>query len=436
MKPRTKLHHEIVALSRKLPKVTEEQSQWAYDKLFKFWAWKTKHQACCFECGHQWKVDTNLISKLLGVDCPKCKKTLKVTDTKHWFHEEYSNFQIMTVINGLQLIRVFEIHHYCKKGYQAHYTTMEIYQHWISSKGKFTIMSIGVNGMGGFRYGRTMWVWGSPMEIKTIDNNRYYINSVATLPNRKILPVIRRNGYKGSWHHYNPGYFFSQVLSSSKFETLLKTGQIEMLKEYANREDRINLYWNQIKICIRNKYNITQPDLWFDHLNSLAWFKKDNHSPKYICPVDLHVEHQKLINKRSAIEEEAGLIKLNAKITKANKKYQIDKAPYIGMKFSNGIINVVVLDHVREFYIEGTRMHHCVFQNEYYNMENSLVLSAQKDNVRLETVEISLKNMKITQCRGACNQDTEYHKDIIKLVNSNLPAIKAASKKRKIELVV
>jgi hypothetical protein len=435
MKPRTKIHHEVVALSHKLPRVTKEQSQWAYDKLFKFWAWKTKHKACCFECGHEWKVDTNLISKLFGVDCPKCGKTLEVTDTKHWHKEEYNHFSIVTTFEGFQLIRVFEINHYCKKGYKAHYGTWEIYQHWIPPKGKQVIMALNVNAMGGWRSGHTAWCYGSSFEIRNADNNRYYLNGISTVPRVKILPVIRRNGYKGCCHQYNMAYFFSLLLTSSKFETLLKTNQIPMLKEYANREDRINMYWQQIKICIRNHYTITQPDLWFDHLNYLQYFHKDIHNPKFICSPDLINEHQKLIEKREEIEEKNELESLKAKIEESNVQYIKDKAQFIGMKFSNGVIDVMVLNHVREFYIEGKRMHHCVFRNAYYKDKDSLVLSARRGEIHLETVEISLKQMKITQCRGLCNKDTEYHKDIIKLVSSNLPVIKNASRKRKPALV-
>jgi hypothetical protein len=369
------------------------------------------------------------------VDCPKCGKNLQVVETKHWHKEEFNHFQIVTTCGGFQLIRVFEINHYCKKGYKSHYSTWEIYQHWISPKGKQVVMALNVNAMGGWRSGRTAWCWGSGLEIRNPDNNRYYLNGIHVVPRMKILPIIRRNGYKGSCHQYNMAYFFSLLLSSPKFETLLKSNQIPMLKEYANREDRINKYWAQIKTCIRHGYEIKQPDLWFDHLNYLEWFKRDNHSPKFICPEDLYFEHQKLIEKRETIEEATELETLKAKIEKSNVQYIKDKAPYLGMKFSNGVIDVVVLNHVREFYIEGKRMHHCVFRNEYYKEKDSLVMSARKGEVHLETVEISLKQMKITQCRGICNKDTEFHKDIIKLVSSNLPAIQKITKKRKTELV-
>ena len=51
MKPKTKIHFEILKLHNKLPKITETQVKWAYKQCFKLYVWKTKHKAVCFECG-------------------------------------------------------------------------------------------------------------------------------------------------------------------------------------------------------------------------------------------------------------------------------------------------------------------------------------------------------------------------------------------------
>ena len=149
MKPRTKIHHAIIALRNKLPKTTKEHKTWAYKKLFKFWAYKTKHKAVCFECGHTWQMESNLISKLFPFECPSCGKKLEMAEGKSWKHEEIDHFQIMTTCGEFQVIRMFCVNHYCKKGYKASYSCLEIYQHWISPKGKLVILAIGSNPMGG-----------------------------------------------------------------------------------------------------------------------------------------------------------------------------------------------------------------------------------------------------------------------------------------------
>ena len=66
-------------------------------------------------------------------------------------------------------------------------------------------------------------------------------------------------------------------------------------------------------------------------------------------------------------------------------------------------------------------MRHCVFTNEYHLKPDSLILSAYTDDKKLETSELSLSKLKILQCQGVCNQTTEYHKQILKLVNKNIP---------------
>jgi hypothetical protein len=101
------------------------------------------------------------------------------------------------------------------------------------------------------------------------------------------------------------------------------------------------------------------------------------------------------------------------------------------LNLTNGTINVVPLTDVKEFYIEGKLLHHCVYTNEYFKKDNSLILSARSGEERFETVEISLSPLKLIQSRGPCNQDSRYHKEIIELVNNNIDQIRKAGKTRK-----
>ena len=66
---------------------------------------------------------------------------------------------------------------------------------------------------------------------------------------------------------------------------------------------------------------------------------------------------------------------------------------------------------------EGRLMHHCV--GGYHNKVDSLILSATIDGKRIETIEVSLKTLKVVQSRGVCNSNTEYHDRIIRLVEDN-----------------
>ena len=71
---------------------------------------------------------------------------------------------------------------------------------------------------------------------------------------------------------------------------------------------------------------------------------------------------------------------------------------------------------------EGRMMHHCV--SGYHNKANSLILSATIDGKRIETIEVSLKTLKVVQSRGVCNSNTEYHDRIIRLVEDNTELIR------------
>ena len=113
--------------------------------------------------------------------------------------------------------------------------------------------------------------------------------------------------------------------------------------------------------------------------------------------------------KRKAMENEA--------------KYQELKSRFFGIEFSDGLIQVRVLESVEEIMQEGDALHHCVFTNSYHLKVDSLILSACINGQRVETIEVSISRLQVLQSRGLCNGNTKYHERIIKLVNNNIPLI-------------
>ena len=79
---------------------------------------------------------------------------------------------------------------------------------------------------------------------------------------------------------------------------------------------------------------------------------------------------------------------------------------------------------VQEFMEEGDTLKHCLFTNQYYNKKDSLVLSARIKEKPIETIEVSLTEMKVVQSRGLNNKASEYNKRIVKLMKKNLKTIK------------
>ena len=114
---------------------------------------------------------------------------------------------------------------------------------------------------------------------------------------------------------------------------------------------------------------------------------------------------------------------MKADLEKANAEYSKAKGQFFGVQFSDGSILVSVIENVAEMMEEGDELHHCVFTNEYYKKPDSLILSTRKDGKRLETIEISLKNMSVSQCRGLLNKNTEFHDKIVNLVQRNISLI-------------
>ena len=65
--------------------------------------------------------------------------------------------------------------------------------------------------------------------------------------------------------------------------------------------------------------------------------------------------------------------------------------------------------------------HHCVAG--YHSKADSLILSACIDGKRIETIEVSISQLKVIQSRGVCNKNTEHHDRIIQLVEQNISLI-------------
>ena len=233
---------------------------------------------------------------------------------------------------------------------------------------------------------------------------------------------MKRNGFKGDYHNILPYDLFKAILSDCRAETLLKAGQYPMLRYYIYHSFNIVEYWASVKICIRNGYTIANGSMWRDTIDLLRHFGKDTNSPKYVCPADLKAEHDKLVAKRNRQRERERTEQQRQKAIEDEKNYLKAKGIFFGLVFSDNLIRIKVIESVEEMIEEGRMMHHCV--GGYHNRENSLILSATIDGRRIETIEVSLKTLEVVQCRGLCNENTEYHDRIVNLVNSNVNLIR------------
>lgn len=304
----------------------------------------------------------------------------------------------------------------------------EVVQHWIKENGSIVVRSVGMLNSYYLK-----WQYG-PMSIK--DGVYKYMHYGKHYPKISTLPVLKRNGFKRSFHDYHPVYLFKLLLTSPKAETLFKAKQIAFLEHFQHYSSAIDRNWPSIKICIRNNYFPSDIRMWFDHLNSLRDLNKDLLNPKYVCPEDLISAHNKLNEKISAIRRKVEFEKLKAEIESFEFEYQKRMNKFFSINLIGKEIQIVPLKSVKEFLIEGDVLQHCVFENKYFKNRDSLILSARKENERLETIEVNLRTLKIEQIHGYLHTKTKYRNDILKLVKSNLDVIKKIRDKKvsKLEL--
>lgn len=436
MKPRTGQQRQIAALSKSLKPITAKQVAWAYSHCLEHIAYRTaKNTLTCGDCGHTWKSETTLVDTLVGCTCSQCGRELKVNDTRKRTFKQCYYFCVVTTCKGYQVVRIVMIKADSKKGRATEHFFSEVAQRWIMPDGKVITMAK-LRGMG-FMY-KDLWLFGSEMEIRPHHDIYDIISDCDCYPRVCVLPIFKRNGFKGNFHNASPVKFLRSLLTDSRTETLLKAGQHALLPHFVRFPHRMNSYWNSVKICIRNGYTIQDATMWCDYIDLLTHFSKDTHNAKYVCPADLGAEHDRLVamrhrqqereererNRRRMIEKQEAERRKLERMQENERIYAEMKANYLDLVFSDGVLRIQVLQSVQEFYEEGKALHHCVFTNDYFKKADSLILSARIGDKRIETIEISLETLQIVQSRGIGNGNTKYHNRIIDLVNRNIRLIR------------
>ena len=113
---------------------------------------------------------------------------------------------------------------------------------------------------------------------------------------------------------------------------------------------------------------------------------KDTHNAHFVCPEDLQVAHNSAQWKLQAQREKEAEAQRRQKAKENKMRFQALKAPVVGIAFTDGTIQIRVLESVQEYIKEGQALHHCVFANEYHLKEKSLILPASIAGKRIETI--------------------------------------------------
>ena len=219
------------------------------------------------------------------------------------------------------------------------------------------------------------------------------------------------------------------IMQSSQYETMSKRGEVAIC-EYLLKYGEFNKpTWKSFLCSLRHgrKFgDICKVSDFIDLLKILRELKLDTHSPKYLAILEDSEEHKQLLtrlrNKRKRDAEiaqrkrdERRLLEMQKE--KENYLRKIEQFRTLSIKVNDNI-TARILPNVEEFLNEGDAMHHCVYSCKYYSSEKSVVLSARdSEGNRVETIEVDVAKGKVLQSRGKYNKPTEWHDEIVKVVN-------------------
>ena len=357
MKPRNKIQREVVAISRTLPPITDKQKQWGITH--------------CYTAKER-----------------TYKKTM------------YRYFVISSRVKDWQVCRFFQI----RKQRQL-YEVIEPVRLWFNADGHMEVEAMNRFCMSGRL---DIWLVDSDLSLKPAPATYKDYTQMLPISASKItsaLPILKRNGLKGSFHNMQPRDVIEGLIQNNMFETLWKCRQYSLLHALAfgwNRDYNNAEKMSAVKIALRHGYKVTDGRMWLDMVDMLERSQKDIRNPKFLCPTDLKKGHNKALVWLKRYDEKQRKIRDRNKLLedrKAAKKYEIARKCFIGMALSDGKVVIKVLPTVKSVMQEGEAMHHCVFASEYYKRLDSLLLTAKVNGERAETIEVDLKRYKLVQSR-------------------------------------
>ena len=421
MKPKNKIQSRLVELSGQLSPLTTPQMEWAFRNTHEHFAYRLKNGKCtCMDCGAEFTETRDG-----RCFCPECGTQLEIKDTKERVIKQKSYFVVITTKEEYQVVRMWMLLSEMRKGAKAKPAYLEIGQYWIDPQGRKTVIGL-QRTLGGYYF--DTFAFCSPFEIRRDNEAFWRIADEWVYPRIKVIDTIKRNGFKGSCHHIHPVSLFQQLLSNPKAETLMKSNEIELLRHLCHHPADVDRYWNTIKIAKRNGYKFKDVGMWFDYIKMLERMGRDLNSPSLIAPQDLKTSHDIYVAKvnRQRIKEQREKERQQAIEDKA--KFEELKSRYFGMEMTDGEIEIHSIDTIDDYYKIGDKQSICCGTAKYYLKEDTLTLTAYIGNKQIATIEISLDDYHIIQCRAFANEICEYTQQIAGIINANKKMI--AERKR------
>lgn len=241
MKPKTRIQQEVARLSKRLPRLTEEQKAYAFRHCFKHYAVKRADGTnICTECGHSWKSDHDLADTVCECTCPRCGMELEALRTRKSVFRDMEYFSIVITCKQYRIIRFSLSSPDTRQDSQPSIPSLKWCRGGLPPDGKTTIIAR-LHGISLFYY--DLWNECSDIEIRRNGEIRAYdIGSVCTYPRKRFIPKLKYNGFNGNYYNLLPYDFLKAILSDSRAETMLKAEQYPMLHHYIRNSFDIGQY--------------------------------------------------------------------------------------------------------------------------------------------------------------------------------------------------
>jgi len=439
MKPRTKLQFEVWDLHKYLPEPREHEPYAIKQHDFYF----TNHykKLVCLECNHQWKPNQIWQEEVIGVQCPSCKKDLKKIATQNGgMATRILRYSVAQVVDLFQVVRYFSCWKNMSKNKPPQYYFRALFEEWKDwDKDKRVIIGR-TNGWTGDGFNNTDYEIRNPNGRSWSGSDYDRFASDFNCPNPSFIPRFEKYQLDICDHDCDWRHLIHKIEHSDKTETILKAKQKELLYHSVHVDGRHQSFWSSVKIAIRNNYIVKDAGIWYDYLELLRFFQKDLHNAKFVCPKNLHKEHNYWMKKKQKIDEinrlekeRLNIIRQQQKIEKLEAEYLETKSKFFHLEFKQGDITISLLKNVNEFKEEGTALNHCVYTNAYYSKKDSLIFSAKVKGKRTETIEFIISKMKVVQARGFSNNSSKQHDQILDLFNNNISKISEIINPKKVK---
>lgn len=414
MKPRNDKQRQILAMSGQLRPLTTAQKHWALTHTIDNYALKYKKgKAVCLICGKEFEAEEGKCT------CPHCKAKVEVKTTTQRVVRERSYFNIITAVKGFQVVRMFLMIVEFRKGMKANPAFIEVGQYWIDKYGHTTVVGL-QRTLGHYI---DSFAFGSPLEIRKDNDAFQHIADQWIYPRIKVTDIVRRNGYNSSASSIHPVKLFKALLTNPKAETLMKAGEIELLRHLTYHPMEVEKYWASIKIAMRHGYKFEDVPMWFDYVRMLETMERDLNSPTLLMPRNLTEAHDLYVRKVNRKREQERREEDRKRAIEDQAKFIELKSRYFGLTMTDGEINLHTLDSIDEYYEVGNRMNICCGSAHYFNKSESLVLVAYIGTKQVATIEIALSDCHIIQCRGYANGSCAYSKQIADIISKNTALI-------------